>query len=133
MYAGLLRRPGAPVLARDHRLAGRRRRRLFGDSTTSARAYLDGRRATATLTARVVGALWWDRERGAEQIAELVERRDAGRVGRFAATTVKIMQDGVAENFTAAMLEPYLDGVRLRHGTTRASQLRRPGGARATT
>jgi predicted amidohydrolase YtcJ len=29
---------------------------------------------------------------------------------RFRATTVKIMQDGVCENFTAAMLDPYLDG-----------------------
>ena len=28
------------------------------------------------LTARVVGALWWDRERGAEQIPELVDRRE---------------------------------------------------------
>ena len=28
------------------------------------------------LTARVVGALWWDRERGVEQVAELVERRE---------------------------------------------------------
>jgi predicted amidohydrolase YtcJ len=28
---------------------------------------------------------------------------------RFRATSVKIMQDGVAENFTAAMIEPYLD------------------------
>ncbi|NUW35673.1 amidohydrolase [Nonomuraea sp. SMC257] len=63
-----------------------------------------------TLRARVVGALWWDRERGLEQIPELVERREHGRVGRFNATTVKIMLDGVAENFTAAMLEPYLDG-----------------------
>ncbi len=62
------------------------------------------------LKARVVGALWWDRERGGEQIRELVERRADGRAGRFAATSVKIMQDGVAENFTAAMLEPYLDG-----------------------
>src|SRR5207249_9485956 len=29
--------------------------------------------------------------------------------GRFRATSVKIMQDGVPENFTAAMIEPYLD------------------------
>lgn len=63
-----------------------------------------------TLLARVVGALWWERERGLEQIPELVERRRNGRRGRFSATSVKIMQDGVAENFTAAMLEPYLDG-----------------------
>jgi len=61
------------------------------------------------LTARVVGALWWDRHRGAEQIEELVELRDRSQVGRFAATSVKIMQDGVCENFTAAVLDPYLD------------------------
>jgi predicted amidohydrolase YtcJ len=61
------------------------------------------------LSARVVGALWWDRHRGAEQIPELVERRERSRVGRFAATTVKIMQDGIVENFTAASLQPYLD------------------------
>lgn len=61
------------------------------------------------LTARVRGALWWDRSRGQEQLDELLGRREAGSAGRFTANTVKIMQDGVAENFTAAMLEPYLD------------------------
>ncbi|GAA4107516.1 amidohydrolase [Nocardioides fonticola] len=61
------------------------------------------------LTASVVGALWWERDRGLEQIADLVERRETLSHGRFAATSVKIMQDGVAENGTAAMLDPYLD------------------------
>jgi predicted amidohydrolase YtcJ len=61
------------------------------------------------LTARVVGALWWDRHLGLEQIEELETQRERGRAGRFAATSVKIMQDGVCENFTAAVLEPYLD------------------------
>jgi len=64
------------------------------------------------LTARVVGSLWWQRDQGVEQIAGLIERREElGRFdprGRFRATTVKIMQDGVAENHTAAMLSPYL-------------------------
>ncbi|MER6100551.1 amidohydrolase [Streptomyces sp. NPDC001728] len=68
-------------------------------------AALDG-----SLTARVTGALWWDRTRGAEQISELVARREKLNTGRFRATSVKIMQDGVAENFTAAMTTPYLDG-----------------------
>ncbi|MFF5363026.1 amidohydrolase [Streptomyces scabiei] len=62
------------------------------------------------LTARVVGALWWDRERGAEQIPELVARREELSGGRFRAGSVKIMQDGIAENHTAAMLDPYLKG-----------------------
>ncbi|MET9651177.1 amidohydrolase [Streptomyces sp. JL2001] len=63
-----------------------------------------------SLTARVTGALWWDRARGAEQIPELVARREKLGTGRFRAGSVKIMQDGVAENFTAAMTSPYLDG-----------------------
>ena len=62
-----------------------------------------------TLTGWVVGALWWDRARGVEQVADLVARRAAYSHGRFRATSVKIMQDGVAENFTAAMDAPYLD------------------------
>jgi predicted amidohydrolase YtcJ len=68
-------------------------------------------RATTSgvLKAHVVGALWWDRNRGLEQIPELVEKRERALAAGFAATTVKIMQDGVAENFTAGMLEPYLD------------------------
>lgn len=66
--------------------------------------------ADGRLTARVVGSLWWDRSRGTEQIDELVERRAAGTRGRLRCTTVKIMQDGVAENGTAALLGPYLDG-----------------------
>lgn len=66
--------------------------------------------ASGELTGRVVGALWWDRSKGLEQIPSLVERREQYRGGRFAATTIKIMQDGVPENFTASMLEPYCDG-----------------------
>jgi predicted amidohydrolase YtcJ len=66
--------------------------------------------ASGDLVADVVGALWWDRERGLDQIPELVERRRTQTDGRYRATTVKIMQDGVCENFTAAMLTPYLDG-----------------------
>ncbi|MGW3068100.1 amidohydrolase [Streptomyces sp. NPDC001130] len=73
-----------------------------------AEAYLAAAR-DGSLTARVVGALWWDRERGAEQIPELVEKRAALSHGRFRAGTVKLMLDGVAENGTAALLDPYLD------------------------
>jgi predicted amidohydrolase YtcJ len=61
------------------------------------------------LTGRVVGALWWDRAEGLEQIDDLVALRAGGQRGRFAATSVKIMQDGICENFTAATLDPYLD------------------------
>lgn len=61
------------------------------------------------LTATVIGALWWDRERGAEQIAELLAKRERYSVGRLRCDSVKLMLDGVAENFTAAMTEPYKD------------------------
>ncbi|MDJ0420275.1 MULTISPECIES: amidohydrolase [Rhodococcus] len=63
-----------------------------------------------SLTARVAGALWWDRDRGAEQVPDLLRRRSLLRVGRMRADTVKIMLDGVAESRTAAMISPYLDG-----------------------
>jgi len=71
-------------------------------------SYLRGT-ASGVLKAHVVGAIWWDRNRGLEQIAEIVDKRERALAGGFRATTVKIMQDGVAENFTAGMLEPYLD------------------------
>ncbi|HJD82335.1 amidohydrolase [Kitasatospora aureofaciens] len=81
----------------------------FNGQPDPSDAYLAAARSGA-LTARVTGALWWDRDRGAEQITELVERRAELSHGRFRAGSVKIMQDGIAENFTAAMTSPYLDG-----------------------
>lgn len=81
----------------------------YGDAGDPGPAYLAAA-ASGRLTGRVVGALWWDRSRGVEQVPELVEKRERYRGGRFAATSIKIMQDGVAENFTASMLEPYRDG-----------------------
>ncbi len=62
------------------------------------------------LSARVVGALWWDRHRGLEQITDLQTQRELGAAGSFAPTTVKIMVDGILENQTGALLEPYCDG-----------------------
>lgn len=62
------------------------------------------------LTAKVVGALWWKRDGGAEQVMDLVAARDRLTTQQFRATSVKIMQDGVVENFTANMLTPYCDG-----------------------
>ncbi|HEX5950011.1 MAG TPA: amidohydrolase [Actinomycetota bacterium] len=81
---------------------------IVGGGYPTLEAYL-AVAARAELTARVVGALWWDRHRGLEQIPELIDARGRGRLGRFAATSVKIMVDGVCENFTAAVVEPYLD------------------------
>ena len=61
------------------------------------------------LTAKVVGAMWWERDWGLEQVDALVERRSAISIGRYRSTSVKLMMDGVLENFTGTMLEPYLD------------------------
>jgi predicted amidohydrolase YtcJ len=60
------------------------------------------------LSLRVVGAIWWFREQGLEQIERIKRLRAEFTQGRIDAGTVKIMQDGVMENYTAAMLEPYL-------------------------
>jgi len=83
-------------------------------------AYLAAAR-DGTLTARVEGALWWDRTRGGDQLDDLLDRREQGQAGRFRAGTVKIMQDGVAENFTAGMIDPYLDGCGCQTGNRGAS------------
>jgi predicted amidohydrolase YtcJ len=61
------------------------------------------------LVLRLEGNLAWDSERGLEQLAELVERRAGAQTGRMRMRGAKLFQDGVMENFTAAMLEPYLD------------------------
>jgi len=67
--------------------------------------------ADGLLTCHAVGALWWDRRRGLDQIDDLLARRQraAAAGGRFRATTVKLMVDGICETFTAAMSAPYLD------------------------
>ncbi len=80
----------------------------YGDAGDPGPAYVDAAER-GLLTGRVVGALWFERGRGVEQLPELLEKRERYRAGRFHARSVKIMQDGVAENFTASMLEPYLD------------------------
>jgi predicted amidohydrolase YtcJ len=73
------------------------------------RAYREADRR-GLLTGRVTGALWWQRATGPGQLDGLLERRAGTAGGRFRATSVKIMLDGVCENFTAATLTPYLDG-----------------------
>ncbi len=60
------------------------------------------------LSLRVVGSIWWDRNRGLEQVQHIIALRTQFTNGQIDAGTVKIMQDGVMENYTAAMLDPYL-------------------------
>ncbi|QHC24209.1 amidohydrolase [Streptomyces sp. GS7] len=86
-------------------------------TTDPVPAYLAARR-DGLLTARVTGALWWDRSRGIEQLPELIDRRRELTDGRLRATSVKIMQDGIAENHTAALLGPYLTACGCPSGNT---------------
>ena len=61
------------------------------------------------LTLRTSLSLWWDRALGLEQLAWFERARREAAVGRLHATSVKLMLDGVLENGTGALLEPYLD------------------------
>jgi predicted amidohydrolase YtcJ len=70
------------------------------------------------LSARVRGALWWDRAKGIEQLADFQSRREIAPDGAFRATSIKMMVDGVCETFTAAMSSAYL-GEPGQHGTHR--------------
>ena len=81
----------------------------FAGNGDPAAAYLRAADA-GTLTARVRGALWWERDEGLEQVGRLVERRTALSRGRLDAGAVKVMQDGIIENHTAALSRPYGDG-----------------------
>jgi predicted amidohydrolase YtcJ len=59
------------------------------------------------LSLHVVAALWWEHGEGLEQIARLERLRREYRSPLIDTGTVKIMQDGVMENYTAVLLEPY--------------------------
>ena len=60
------------------------------------------------LKSSVVGATWWDRHRGIDQIDDIMGRR-AVMAPAYRATAVKLMLDGIVENYTAALLDNYLD------------------------
>ena len=80
--------------------------RIDGPMTLAAyRAVAD----RGELTMRVEGNLLWDRERGAEQVEDLASLRAEGSLGRLRIRGAKIFADGVLENFTGALLEPYVD------------------------
>jgi predicted amidohydrolase YtcJ len=65
--------------------------------------------AAESLTARVRLALLWDNKRGLEQVPELVERREAAAADGLDARSVKLFVDGIIENRTALLVEPYLE------------------------
>lgn len=71
--------------------------------------YLEATRS-GTLKARVRGSLWLPRDATLDSLEELEALREEARAVGFDAESIKIMQDGVVESFTAAMIDPYLDG-----------------------
>ncbi len=69
------------------------------------------------LSLHVVGAILWEGDQGLEQIENIKRLRSDYTQGRLDAGTVKIFQDGVMENYTAVVLEPYkLPGKKDVHG-----------------
>lgn len=69
-------------------------------------AYLDAEQA-GSLQGRVTAALHWDPARGTDQITDLRELRDQAKGRLVGAGMVKIFVDGVVENLTASLHEPY--------------------------
>ena len=59
------------------------------------------------LNMRVVTALLWDNQDTEEQLPKFIEQRERFTQGNVRATSIKIFVDGVMENYTALMLEPY--------------------------
>jgi predicted amidohydrolase YtcJ len=75
------------------------------------RAYLEGYQALdarGKLSLRAVVSNYWDTGRGMEQLEEIRQDRETFTHGNVRAMTVKIWLDGVMENYTAAMIDPYL-------------------------
>mgnify|MGYP003574929501 FL=1 len=74
--------------------------------------YQDAAKA-GDLKVRVTACQWWDRTAGMSQLEAIVERRNTVAAAfdplQLNANTVKVMVDGVAENYTAAMHHVYLD------------------------
>jgi predicted amidohydrolase YtcJ len=75
------------------------------EATHLAYRYLAG---SGELIGTAVGALWWRRSQGLDQIDQMEQMRSEP-LRPYLPTTVKLMLDGVVENFTASMLESYLD------------------------
>lgn len=97
------------------------------DPTDAYFAAIDSGRLSVLIT----GALWLERGFTVEEVPEVVATLVAARDrigdrrgptgGRFRATTVKVMHDGVPESLTAAMKQPYLDPCGHPTSTTGAS------------
>ena len=109
LLRGAARRAGA-TCTRSASPAGRTRSSAPTPAWTTRRRRTCARPRRGDLTAARRRRAVVGRDRGVEQVASTWS--SGGRRythGRFRATSVKIMQDGVAENCTAALTAPYLD------------------------
>ncbi|MET4096030.1 amidohydrolase [Arthrobacter sp. UYCu712] len=83
-----------------------------GGHADNLTVYMDAARV-GDLKVRVTACQWWDRTAGMSQLDAILERRHTVSESFdplvLNANTVKVMVDGVAENFTAAMHHVYLD------------------------
>ncbi|WP_449283848.1 amidohydrolase [Leucobacter sp.] len=85
-------------------------------------AYL-GALADGSLRGRVSGSIWWPMGAGPDRLDEVLARVEHARDRGFAVRSVKIMQDGMCENCTAALVDPYT-GV---HPETSGDSVIEPG------
>lgn len=69
--------------------------------------YLDTLR-DGSLRARVTGSIWWPMGAGVEKLEEVLGRVEYARAHGFPVSSIKIMQDGMCENCTAALIAPYI-------------------------
>ena len=96
-------RPGGAPRARHHQLAGRagrgRDRRRVHDDGRPRRAHAPGSSARSAGTRRAARSRSRSWSSGGPRTAR----------PRYAPTSVKFFADGILENFTGAVLEPYLD------------------------
>lgn len=65
--------------------------------------------ADGSLRARVTGSVWWPAGAGVDAFDAVLERVRECREAGFEVGSVKIMQDGICENCTAALIAPYTD------------------------
>lgn len=63
--------------------------------------------ADGSLRARVTGSVWWPPGAGPERLDDVLAKVDGCRDAGFEVDSVKIMQDGICENGTAALKAPY--------------------------
>lgn len=69
-------------------------------------AYLETM-ADGSLRALVTGSMWWPPTEGPDYLPQMYDRIEKARTAGFDVRSVKIMQDGICENCTAALIEPY--------------------------